>query len=150
MVSSLSLSPSESSASSSLVALNGRVCFLTRGVSITKLFCRRRAEGRQNFRRFLKKQTSCFAWCHACRSTYSAINHLHVNIRLFGPFVPEVGVIQRDVCAVSGSNKTGLNEDIKIRLIHNQIGLSSSGLHLVKYNKLPVIPLQLCLQWLIL
>lgn len=99
---------------------------------------------------FLQKCTSYFAGCNVCRSTYSAINHLHVNIRLFGPFVPEVGVIQRDVCAVSRSNKTGLNEDIKIRLIHNQIGLSSSGLHLVKHNKLPVIPLQLCLQWLIL
>ena len=55
------------------------------------------------------------------RSTYSAIDHIHINVCLFGPLVPEIRVIQRDVCAVSGCDKTGLKADIRITSNHNQI-----------------------------
>lgn len=65
--------------------------------------------------------TLCYLWC----CTYSAVDHVHVNISLFGPFVPEVGVIQRDVCAVSRSHETSLKADIRITSNHNHICLSS-------------------------
>lgn len=46
--------------------------------------------------------------------TYSAIDHFHVNVSLFGPFVPEVWVIQRDVCTITRCYKTSLKLNIKI------------------------------------
>lgn len=63
----------------------------------------------------------CYLWC----STYSAVDHVHVNISFFGPFVPEVGVIQRNVCTVSRSHKTSLKADTRITLNHDHICLSS-------------------------
>lgn len=48
--------------------------------------------------------------------TYPAIDHIHINVSLFSPLVPEIGVIQRNVCAVSGRHKTGLKADITITL----------------------------------
>lgn len=57
----------------------------------------------------------CSECCIICGAgTYSAVDHIHINVSLLGPFVPEVGVIQRDVCAVSGRHKTGLKADIRI------------------------------------
>lgn len=46
--------------------------------------------------------------------THSAVDHIYINVSLFGPFVPEIRVIQGDVCAVSRCYKTGLKADIRI------------------------------------
>lgn len=48
--------------------------------------------------------------------TYSAIDSIHVNLCFLGPLVPKVGVIQRDVCSVPWSYKTGLWAQQKVML----------------------------------
>lgn len=66
------------------------------------------------------------------KRTYSAVDHFHINISLFGPLVPEVWVIQRDVCSVSRSYKTSLKMDIEIISKSNNICLQSGVLTTLK------------------
>lgn len=40
--------------------------------------------------------------------THSAIDRVQIDLGLLRPFIPEVGIIQRNVCAVPGGYKTGL------------------------------------------
>lgn len=41
-------------------------------------------------------------------ATHPSIDGVHVQLCLFGPFLPEVWILQGDVCSVASCNKTGL------------------------------------------